>query len=102
MLCGADVTHNTGIKQAHTKAIRAYMDQHKLLPKGLRITAEDVREGLFAIISVFVPDPQFQGQTKDRLNNTEIAAPIENAVRGALELYLNQNQSIAEAIIARI
>lgn len=99
---GSGGTHEAGLKQALTKAIRAYMDQHKLLPKGLRITAEDVREGLFAIISVFVPDPQFQGQTKDRLNNTEIAAPIENAVRGALELYLNQNQSIAEAIIARI
>jgi len=78
------------------------MEQHKLLPKGLRITAEDVREGLFAIISVFVPEPQFQGQTKDRLNNPEIAAPVENAVRSALELYLNQNQSIAEAIVARI
>src|SRR5690554_880494 len=99
---GSGGTHEAGLKQALTKAIRAYMEQHKLLPKGLRITAEDVREGLFAIISVFVPDPQFQGQTKDRLNNTEIAAPIENAVRGALELYLNQNQSIAEAIIARI
>lgn len=99
---GSGGTHEAGLKQALTKAIRAYMEQHKLLPKGLRITAEDVREGLFAIISVFVPEPQFQGQTKDRLNNPEIAAPVENAVRSALELYLNQNQSIAEAIVARI
>ncbi|NLY95578.1 MAG: type IIA DNA topoisomerase subunit B [Myxococcales bacterium] len=95
-------THEQGLKAALGKAVRAYMEAHKLVPKGVKITAEDIREGLVAVLSVFVPEPQFQGQTKDRLNNPEVATPVENAIRAALEHWLNHNKSSAEAVIARV
>lgn len=95
-------THENGFKQGVTKAVRAYMAQHKLSPKGLTITADDIREGLSAIVSVYVQEPQFQGQTKDRLNNPEVTAPVENTVRTALEQWFYDNKSVAEGIVARI
>jgi DNA gyrase subunit B len=95
-------THENGFKQAVNKAIRGYMDAHNIAPKGLKIASEDIREGVVALVSAYVSEPQFQGQTKDRLNNAEVAAPIENAVRTALEQWLHSNTSVAEAIIARI
>ncbi len=95
-------THENGLKQALGKAVRSYMEQHKLSPKGVKITAEDIREGLVALLSVYVAEPQFQGQTKDRLNNPEVAGQVENAVRTALEQWLHDNKSTAEAVIARI
>ncbi|MCA9532202.1 MAG: type IIA DNA topoisomerase subunit B [Myxococcales bacterium] len=95
-------THENGFKQAVNKAIRGYMDAHNIAPKGLKIVAEDIREGVVALVSAYVSEPQFQGQTKDRLNNAEVTAPIENAVRTALEQWLHNNSSAAEAIVARI
>lgn len=95
-------THEGGFKQGVTKAVRAYMAQHKLAPKGLTITADDIREGLSAIVSVYVQEPQFQGQTKDRLNNPEVTALVENTVRTALEQWFYDNKSVAEGIVARI
>ncbi len=95
-------THESGFKQAVNKAIRGYMDAHNIAPKGLKIVSEDIREGVVALVSAYVTDPQFQGQTKDRLNNAEVAAPIENAVRTALEQWLHDNSSAAESIVARI
>jgi len=95
-------THENGLKQALAKAIRGYMEQHKLMPKGVKITAEDIREGIVAIISVYVAEPQFQGQTKERLNNPEVTAPVEGSVRTALEQWLHDNKTTAERIVARI
>ena len=95
-------THENGFKQAVNKAIRGYMDAHNIAPKGLKIVAEDIREGVVALVSAYVSEPQFQGQTKDRLNNAEVTAPIENAVRTALEQWLHSNSSAAESIVARI
>ena len=83
-------THENGFKQAVNKAIRGYMDAHNIAPKGLKIVAEDIREGVVALVSAYVSEPQFQGQTKDRLNNAEVTAPIENAVRTALEQSLGK------------
>ena len=54
------------------KAIRNYIDTHSLSPKGVTLAAEVIREGLIAVLSVFVQEPQFQGQTEDRLNNPEV------------------------------
>ncbi len=71
-------------------------------PKGVTITAEDIREGLVGILSVFMEEPQFQGQTKDRLNNPEVLSAIDSMVRPALEQWLNENRSVAEAIVGRI
>ncbi len=99
---GSGGTHENGLKSGLAKAIRSYMEQHKLTPKGVKISAEDIREGIVVIISAYVAEPQFQGQTKDRLNNPEVAAPVETAVRTALEQWLHDNKSTAERIIARI
>ena len=73
-----------------------------LSPKGVTISAEDIREGVVGILSIFMPEPQFQGQTKDRLNNPEVVSTVDSIVRPALEQWLNENRSVAEAIVGRI
>jgi len=95
-------THDAGLKQAVTRAVRGYMTTHDLTPKGVTITAEDIREGLVALVSVYVAEPQFQGQTKDRLNNPEVSGQVEGAVRTALEQWLHDNKKTADAVLARI
>jgi DNA gyrase subunit B len=66
------------------------------------ITAEDIREGIVAILSVYVAEPQFQGQTKDRLNNPEVTAQVAAVAGTALEQWLHDNKTVAEGIVARI
>ena len=95
-------THENGFKAGLNKAVRNYIDMHSLTPRGVKITTEDIREGLVAIVSIFIAEPQFQGQTKERLNNPEIQPVIDGAVRAALEQWMNNNRSTADAIIARI
>jgi len=95
-------THDQGFKAGLAKAVRNYVSTHKLAPKNLSLLAEDIREGLTAILSVYVTDPQFQGQTKERLNNPEVTALMDAAVRPALEKSLNVNVKTAESIVARI
>ncbi|QDU70209.1 DNA gyrase/topoisomerase IV subunit B [Mucisphaera calidilacus] len=95
-------THENGFRAGLGKAIRNYIETHSLAPRGVTLTADDLREGLLAIVSVFIGDPQFQGQTKDRLNNPEATAMVDNAVRGSLEQWLNANGTAAQAIVARI
>ncbi|NBD08607.1 MULTISPECIES: type IIA DNA topoisomerase subunit B [Corallococcus] len=95
-------THEAGLKAAIVKAMRNYIETHGLSPKGVTLTAEDIREGITAILSVYVVEPQFQGQTKGRLNNPETTAQVDGAIRPALEKWLNDNKSIAEALLARI
>ena len=99
---GSGGSHENGFRSGVTKAIRNYTETHKLIPRGVKITHEDIREGLVAVLSVFVADPQFQGQTKDRLNNPETQSAVDAAVRPALEQWLNSNTSMAEQIVARI
>ena len=94
-------THELGLKAAVVRAVRNYMESHDLQPKGVSVAAEDIREGLTAILSVFILKPQFQGQTKERLNNPEVTAQVTNAVGSALELYFNSNPTVANAIVAR-
>ncbi|HJL14542.1 MAG TPA: DNA topoisomerase IV subunit B [Sandaracinaceae bacterium LLY-WYZ-13_1] len=99
---GSGGTHEAGLKSALNRAVRAFMSAKNINPKGVTITADDIREGVIALLSVYVRDPQFQGQTKDRLNNPEIASPVETAIRNALEHWLLDNSSVGEAIVARI
>jgi DNA gyrase subunit B/topoisomerase-4 subunit B len=99
---GSGGTHENGLRSGLGKAIRNYIDTHNLSPKGVTLTAEDLREGLVGVLSVFLKDPQFQGQTKDRLNNPEVAGIVDGMVRPALEHWLNHNATAANAIIARI
>ena len=95
-------THDNGLRSGIGKAVRNYIETHNLSPKGVTLTAEDIREGLTGVLSLFIEEPQFQGQTKDRLNNPEMASVVDSAVRPALEHWLNHNRSIAEAIVGRI
>ena len=95
-------THEQGLRNALNKALRNYMTTHNLEPKGLTIALEDIREGMVAILSTYVLEPQFQSQTKNRLNNPEVTAQVETAIRPALELWLNENRSRAEGIVARV
>jgi DNA gyrase/topoisomerase IV subunit B len=95
-------THESGFKSGIAKAIRNYIETHEVKTKGLTITAEDIREGMVGILSVFVREPMFQGQTKEKLNNPEMAATVDNFVRPGLEAWLNANKTAADQIIGRI
>src|SRR5256714_2867065 len=95
-------THEAGLRSGIVKAVRNYIETHGLAPKGVTLTAEDIREGVCGILSSYVIDPQFQGQTKGRLNNPETTAQVEGVVRPALEKWLNDTKTVAEPIIARI
>jgi DNA gyrase subunit B len=99
---GSGGTHENGFRAGLGKAVRNFIDTHNLSPKGVTLTAEDIREGLVAVLSVFVAEPQFQGQTKDRLNNPEVLSAVDSQVRPALEHWLNTNISVAESIVARV
>jgi DNA gyrase subunit B/topoisomerase-4 subunit B len=95
-------THEQGARDAVTRALRTYMDTHQLTPRGLALTSDDIREGVVAVTSVFIADPQFQGQVKEKLNNPEVRGVVENALRMALEDWLNQNRTLADIVVTRI
>ena len=99
---GSGGTHENGLRAGIGKAIRNFIDTHNLSPKGVTIVADDIREGMTGILSAFLAEPQFQGQTKDRLNNPELVSAVDGLVRPGLEHWLNHNISVAEAIVARI
>lgn len=95
-------THEHGFRSGLTKAVRNYIETHALTPRGVKINHEDIREGVVAIVSIFISDPQFQGQTKDRLNNADAQSHVESALRPLLEQWLNNNRSVGDQIVARI
>src|SRR5213075_1891512 len=99
---GSGGTHENGFRAGLGKAVRNFIEPHNLSAKGVTLTAEDIREGLVAVLSIFVAEPQFQGQTKDRLNNPEVLSAVDSQVRPALEHWLNTNISVAESIVARV
>jgi DNA gyrase subunit B/topoisomerase-4 subunit B len=99
---GSGGTHENGLRAGIGKAVRNYIETHNLSPKGVTLATEDIREGLTGVLSLFIEEPQFQGQTKDRLNNPEVLSTVDSSVRPALEHWLNHNRTIAEAIVARI
>ncbi len=99
---GSGGTHESGLRAGIGKAVRNFIETHNLAPKGVTLTAEDIREGLTGVLSLFIQEPQFQGQTKDRLNNPELVSAVDGVVRPALEHWLNHNSSVAESIVARI
>ena len=94
--------HENGLKSAVVKAVRNYLSINNLIPRGLAIAAEDVREGMVAILSCFLPHPQFQGQTKEKLGNPEVAGQVDGVIRSSLENWLLQNKTIAEAVAQRV
>ena len=95
-------THESGVRSAIGKAVRNHLDVHGIKVKGVTIENSDIREGALGILSVFIADPMFQGQTKEKLNNPEMTAAVESLVRPALETWLSNNPSIADAVVGRI
>jgi len=95
-------THELGLRGGVVKAVRNYVETHNLAPKGLSLTAEDIREGMVAVLSVYILEPQFQGQTKTKLNNPEVQSQVDSVVRPSLEKWLNDNKTLADAVVARI
>ncbi|HQX51836.1 MAG TPA: DNA topoisomerase IV subunit B [Planctomycetaceae bacterium] len=95
-------THENGLKAGVVKAVRNYMEVHGFKPRGVTIAADDIREGIVCILSVFIGDPMFQGQTKERLNNPETSSTVDGVVRPALENWLNNNPSLADVILGRM
>ncbi len=95
-------THEQGFKDAVRTAVRSWMDTHEVIPRGVDVTSDDIREGLFGVINMFMSDPQFQGQTKDKLNNPSARSHVNSTVRIALEQFLNTHPSASDAIGARV
>jgi DNA gyrase subunit B len=95
-------THEAGFKAGITKAVKNYMEVHEIRPKGVAVSPDDIREGTCAILSVFHSDPMFQGQTKEKLNNPEVSGQVEGLIRAGVETWMNNNSTIADAIIFRI
>ena len=95
-------THVVGFRNALTKTFNEYARKNKLLKESdANLTGEDIREGLTAIISVKIEDPQFEGQTKQKLGNSEARGAVDNIVSSQLEIYLEQNPSVAKIIVEK-
>ncbi len=95
-------SHLTGFRAALTRVFNDYARNNKLLKDtDPNLTGEDVREGAVAIISVKLPQPQFEGQTKARLGNPEVKSQVESAIASSLSLYLEQHPNEAKAIIEK-
>ncbi|MFA5092403.1 MAG: DNA topoisomerase (ATP-hydrolyzing) subunit B [Candidatus Omnitrophota bacterium] len=95
-------THLSGFKSALTRAINQYAKAKNLLKDNIAITGDDVREGLTAVISVKVPNPQFEGQTKTKLGNSEVEGLVASGSLEALSSYFEENPSVANKIIDKV
>ncbi len=95
-------THISGLRTALTKSINSYLEQNgNEKEKEMKLTGDDVREGLTAAISVRLADPQFEGQTKGKLNNNEVTQVVRRVVEEDLKTYLSENPQDARAILQR-
>ncbi|MCD6532006.1 DNA topoisomerase (ATP-hydrolyzing) subunit B [bacterium] len=94
-------THLVGFRSALTRAVVNYANTKKLLKKGDSISGNDVREGLTAVISVKVPEPQFEGQTKAKLGNSEVKGIVETLMYEKLSTWLEEHPSQAKAIVEK-
>jgi DNA gyrase subunit B len=95
-------THLVGFKGALTRTLNFYAQKNNLIKNGsTALSGEDVREGLTAVISIKVPDPQFEGQTKTKLGNSEIRGIVESIVGENLSEFLEQNPAVAKKIIQK-
>ncbi len=96
-------THLTGFRRALTRTLKKYADESGMLAKlKFDISGDDFREGLTAVISVKVAEPQFEGQTKTKLGNSEVVASVDAAVSQALSLYLEEHPKDARAIVQKV
>ena len=96
-------THLTGFRRALTRTLKKYADDSGMLSKiKFEISGDDFREGLTAVVSVKVAEPQFEGQTKTKLGNDEVAAAVDQAMSAALSNYLEENPKNARAIVEKV
>ncbi len=96
-------THVTGFRTALTRVFKSYGDKEGLFEKAkVTVEGDDFREGLSAIISVKVPEPQFEGQTKTKLGNSEVSGVVQTTVARVLEAYLEENPKEAKYVISKI
>ncbi|MFI3321171.1 MAG: DNA topoisomerase (ATP-hydrolyzing) subunit B [Rikenellaceae bacterium] len=96
-------THLTGFRRALTRTLKKYADESGLLTKAkVEISGDDFREGLTAVISVKVQEPQFEGQTKTKLGNSEVSSAVDAAVTQALANYLEENPKDARQIVSKV
>lgn len=95
-------THLSGFRSALTRAINQYAKSKNLLKDDISISGDDSREGLTAVISVKVPDPQFEGQTKTKLGNSEVEGLVASSSLEALSSYFEENPSVANKIIDKV
>ncbi len=91
-------THEAGLRQATLDAIRSFAEHHALLPKGVKLAAEDVFSRASFVLAVRMLDPSFQGQTKERLNSRDAVALVARMVRDSFELWLNEHPDAAKKI----
>ncbi len=94
-------THVTGFKAALTKVLVEYARKFKILKDNEELTGEDVREGLIAVISVKLEEPQFEGQTKTKLGNSEMRGLVENMLKEKLADYLEENPAVGKAVVEK-
>ncbi len=94
-------THETGFKSALTKVLVEYGKKYKLIKDNEELTGEDAREGLVAVISVKLEEPQFEGQTKTKLGNSEIRGLVENMLKEKLADFLEENPNVGKSIIEK-
>jgi DNA gyrase subunit B len=94
-------THVSGLKTALTRVINDYAKKKNMLKNGDTLLGDDVREGLSAIVSVKIPDPQFEGQTKGKLGNSEVKGIVDSAVSLALSEFFEENPTIAKKIVQK-
>ena len=96
-------THLTGFRRALTRTLKKYADESGMLSKvKVEISGDDFREGLTAVVSVKVAEPQFEGQTKTKLGNSEVIASVDAAVSQALTQYLEEHPKDAKAIVQKV
>lgn len=95
-------THLEGFKRALTKVFNDYARSHNLLKdKDANLQGEDIREGITAVVSVKVKEPQFEGQTKTKLGNSEVTGIVQSMVNEALATFLEENPNVAKAILEK-
>ncbi|MET6999679.1 DNA topoisomerase (ATP-hydrolyzing) subunit B [Chitinophaga defluvii] len=96
-------THVAGFRRAITRVFKSYGDKNKLFEKSkVEVTGDDFREGLSAILNIKVPEPQFEGQTKTKLGNSDVMGVVDSAVAGVLEAYLEEHPREAKTIINKV
>lgn len=96
-------THLTGFSTALTRVLNAYIKAHNLAKNDkLSLTGEDIREGLTAVVSVKVPNPQFEGQTKQKLGNSDVGSVSQQITGEALTIFFDENPQIAKMIVEKV